>query len=260
MSIPTMMFDQLFECISCVNIRKLKRAAMMLRNVVPPVIFNSSLKDIIENLKVYKDGEWFSIKISETDIFPYKTEAFSYTDGDLIKITIIKDYEKYFSRKRKNWTLFHEFCHICLGHVFLNLNLSSKQRWYLDKEANKLVREFLMPESLVKASIFKGEEVNPLKIKYFSSLFKVSYEAAKNTLIEYGFLNDNHLEYKCPYYPEVLECISLHDRNICLKRNMPNKKCIKKSLEKNFDYILPRIYNNINNIYYTFKLRTCLLP
>ncbi|HHW02636.1 MAG TPA: ImmA/IrrE family metallo-endopeptidase [Thermoanaerobacterales bacterium] len=213
---------------------------MILGNIVPPVIFNSSLKDIIENLKVYKDGEWFSIKIIETDIFPYKTEAFSYTDDDLIKITIIKDYEKYFSRKRKNWTLFHEFCHICLGHVFLNLNLSSKQRWYLDKEANKLVREFLMPESLVKASIFKGEEVNPLKIKYFSSLFNISNEAAKNTLIEYGFLDKN--EYRCLFFPEILECISLHDWKKCIKSKTPHKKCVKKASEKNFDYIFPIFY------------------
>jgi Zn-dependent peptidase ImmA (M78 family) len=225
---------------SCVNVRKIKKAAMILVNIVPPVIFNSSLKDIIENLKVYKDGEWFSIKIIETDIFPYKTEAFSYTDGDLIKITIIKDYEKYFSRKRKNWTLFHEFCHICLGHVFLNLNLSSKQRWYLDKEANKLVREFLMPESLVKASIFKGEEVNPLKIKYFSSLFNISNEAAKNTLIEYGLLDED--EYRCLFFPEILECISSHDRNRCIKLKTPHKKCVNKSLEKNFDYIFPKFY------------------
>jgi Zn-dependent peptidase ImmA (M78 family) len=247
------MFDQLFECISCVNIRKLKKAAMMLKNVMPPLNFalSLSIKDIIKNIKVYKDEKWFSIKIFETDALPHEAEALSFIDDDLIKIIIVKEYEKYFSGKRKNWTLFHELCHICLGHVFLEFTPTSRQRWYLDKEANKLVREFLMPEPVVKESIFKGEEINPLKLKYFSSLFNVSYEAAKNSLTEYGFLDN--IGYKCPFFPKILECISVHDQNICLKIKAPYKKCIKKAFEKNFDYILPKIYSSSKS-YSTYNI------
>lgn len=236
--------EMLFSCMSCINIKKIKKAAIMFQNVIsipytPPNRFQV-IKDIIENIVVCKGRKLYTINIIETDSFPWEAEAFSYVDGGVIKIIIIKDYEEHFSGKRKIWTLIHEFSHIGLGHVFLSLNLTTKQRWYLDKEANKLARELLMPEILVKASIFDNEKINPLKIGCFSAMFGISCKAAKNTLAEYGIYGENLS--KCPFFPETLECINLHDRNRCINLGAPLQACISKARENNFHQSLPVLF------------------
>jgi len=213
---------------SCVNIAKIKNAAAMLRDalasssITPPF----SIEEVIRNLMVQKDGKWFPVELIETDLIPYQAEGLTFLDGDCIKILIVKNYRKFFPGNRIVWTLTHELSHICLGHVFIkSSSLTPGQRWFLDKEANKLARELLLPTPRVKSCIFEGEKITPLKLYYFSSVFGVSRQAIGNALKEYGIIDSLSKGCKCPFYPDILECLSRATKQMCVRRKEPLKEC-----------------------------------
>jgi Zn-dependent peptidase ImmA (M78 family) len=214
---------------SCVNIAKIKKAAAMLRDalasssITPPF----SIEEVIRNLMVQKDGKWFPVELIETDLIPYRAEGLTFLDGDRIKILIVKNYRKFFPGNRIVWTLTHELSHICLGHVFIkSSSLTPGERWFFDKEANKLVRELLLPTPRLKACIFEGEKITPLKLHYFSSIFGVSRQAIRNTLKEYGIIDSLSKGCKCPFYPDALECLTRVAKQMCLQRKEPLKECL----------------------------------
>lgn len=214
---------------SCVNIAKIKKAAAMLRDalasssITPPF----SIEEVIRNLMVQKDGKWFPVELIETDLIPYQAEGLTFLDGDCIKILIVKNYRKFFPGNRIVWTLTHELSHICLGHVFIkSSSLTPGERWFFDKEANKLVRELLLPTPRLKSCIFEGEKITPLKLHYFSSVFGVSRQAIRNALKEYGIIDSLSKGCKCPFYPDILECLTRVAKQMCLQRKEPLKECL----------------------------------
>lgn len=224
-------------CVFCVNMIKIKKAAQALRKALPlnALILPFPVKKVMKCLKVWKDGKWYSIKLIETNKIPYQAEAVTFNDGNIIKVLIVKDYEKHFSSKRKRWTLMHELSHICLGHSFVpGSSLTDVMRWYLDKESNKLTREVLLWDKHVKDWLFEGEKLSPLKKSYMAHAFGVSQEALDNTLSEYGIINSNN-NHACPFYPNILECISKSARKKCFARNKPHKRCYNKTLETDFN-------------------------
>lgn len=217
------------SCPSCINIAKIKKAAAMLKDalasssITPPF----AVEEIIRCLSVKKDSKWYPIELIETDIIPYQAESLTFFDGSSVKVLIVKNYRKFFPGNRIVWTLAHELGHICLGHVFIkSSSLTPRQRRFLDKEANKLTRELLLPTSRVRSCIFEGERITPLKINYFSSVFGISRQAITKTLKEYGIIDSLPKGFKCPFYPDTLECLSRATKQMCLRRKEPLKECL----------------------------------
>ncbi|WP_213973812.1 ImmA/IrrE family metallo-endopeptidase [Tepidanaerobacter acetatoxydans] len=224
------------QCFYCVNMIKIKRAARILRAAVPlsALVPPFPVEKVMKCLKIRKDRTWYDIKVIETNKIPHQVEAVTFLDDCTVKILIVKDYEKYFNPERKRWTLMHELSHICLGHIFIpESGLTDTVRWYLDKEANKLTREVLLCKKLIDNWLFENEELNPLIKRSMAHAFGVSAEALNNTLSEYGMVKSAN-NYKCLFYPDILDCISYNARKRCIFSNKPYKKCSQKTLETDF--------------------------
>lgn len=90
---------------------------------------------------------------------------------------------------RINWTYTHELAHIVLKHfqTYDCNSLNDQELSILDREANIFVREFLMPEKLVRMYA-----IPPVSVPAIGSLkekFDVSWEAMINRLDELGIQN-----------------------------------------------------------------------
>ncbi|MGI9861351.1 ImmA/IrrE family metallo-endopeptidase [Moorella naiadis] len=90
---------------------------------------------------------------------------------------------------RINWTYTHELAHIVLKHfqTYDCNSLNDQELSILDREANIFVREFLMPEKLVRMYA-----IPPVSVPALGNLkekFDVSWEAMINRLDELGIQN-----------------------------------------------------------------------
>lgn len=94
---------------------------------------------------------------------------------------------------RITWTLCHELAHIVLGHFigFDMDNLSDRENFILDREADIFVTEFLMPEEWV--STFCGHPLTLSGLGKLVNTFNVSWEAMINRLDELGFYSKSYI-------------------------------------------------------------------
>ncbi|MEW8960056.1 MAG: ImmA/IrrE family metallo-endopeptidase [Moorella sp. (in: firmicutes)] len=90
---------------------------------------------------------------------------------------------------RINWTYTHELAHIVLKHfqTYDCNSLNDEELSILDLEANIFVREFLMPEKMVR--IYAIPPVSVPALGRLKEKFDVSWEAMINRLDELGIQN-----------------------------------------------------------------------
>ncbi len=93
----------------------------------------------------------------------------------------------------QRWFLAHDLGHILLRHPDAPL-------WYLDCEADVFARELLIPAD----SVLPISKIQPLRA--VAREFGVPLHKAEWALSEY---NDRRGTFKCPVFPESLECASL---------------------------------------------------
>jgi len=109
-------------------------------------------------------------------------QAFSYHDGTTYRIYINRDLPD----GRDNFTYAHEIGHIVLKHheKFELDNLTDKEYWILDREANIFAAHCLMPENLTLAVVRSPITIG--EIGRLKDTFGVSWEAMVNRLDELG--------------------------------------------------------------------------
>lgn len=178
----------------------------------PPI----PIKEAILNLSVEFPDHRIRFLIAEADI--------GNVDGSAVP-KIVKDHIVYcivvsssVPEVRKRWTFAHELAHVLLGHPFK----SDKSPWAMDREANKLARELLIPRSCILANYKDEIRFYRLFNRSYGERYGVSDEAIQLALREYGL--EGSPTGLCPYY-ENLECLS---ENPCVE---PPPECQERAVE-----------------------------
>lgn len=127
-------------------------APIRIRDVIPIVI-----------------NDYPGIKFHSTNQLPSNVYALTYREADTIDIA----FNNTVSLNRQKFSFAHELGHLYMGHVHGGGAIDFEDTNDIEKEANEFAAELVMPSSLLRSFVLKGDRT----IKDVESLFEVSQEA-----------------------------------------------------------------------------------
>lgn len=201
----------------CVNLRKIRRAADALFRAIPlPARFPPIPIDyIVPNLRVTVAGTPVKIAAYVDDLKDNINGFATVVQGDDEAVVLIGINEN-LPMVRKRWTLAHEVAHVLLGH----LEVDPELEWLLDREANKLAREIMIPRDSVMN--LTDREIHNKVFGGVAACWRVSQDALDLALREYGRVPGSNG--KCLHYPDVLECMaSAEQHEACAAGDLPDE-------------------------------------
>lgn len=214
----------------CVNVGKIRNIARQFHASLPlPARFPPiPIGDILDNITVFRGGSRMEFRLREGDlggldgaIYPLEV------DGRVVFYFLI---DESYPPVRKTWTVTHELSHMLLGHPF-----SRKQhRWHMNREADKLTREILIPRDLIRKT-FQPADLRPLQFEALAAGHAVSQQAMKYALEEYGLLGPASAH--CPWFPESLECLRPAWQQRCTDRESPPGFCVDATADDEHDLV-----------------------
>lgn len=210
----------------CINIKNIRATADALYVSIPfPARYPPIPVDFIaRNLQVSYHGSTARLHLFEEDLemVDGMVKPLQHKEGIIFAVTLNSTTPKV----RRRWTLAHEMAHVLLGHPWD----WTKPEWVMDREADKLAREILIPRKWLAFNFKPGDE----RRKMWNGLageYNVSWEAMQLALREYGLADPG--VGRCVHFPNVLECfLEEEKRRSCVEPPPECRRCSNEQRTK----------------------------